>query len=58
MFTNLNETLFQTQSFGYKWLPPSALASTQGAHISTFCFLKRDKDSPQPPIAGFLLTFH
>lgn len=49
---------FETQPFGYKWLPPSDLAFTQGAHFSTFCFLWRDKESPQPPIAGFLLTFH
>ena len=34
------------------WPPPREPTS------QLFCFLKRDKDSPQPPIAGFLLTFH
>ena len=42
---------------GYKRLPPSALASRQGTHFSTFVFF-RETESPQPPIAGFLLTFH
>ena len=46
MFTNLNETLSQTQPFGYKRLPHSALASRQGTHFSTFCFLQRDRVSP------------
>lgn len=41
---------FETQPFGYKWLPPSDLAFTQGAHFSTFVFFGETKSLPSHPL--------